>query len=174
MVLDPNGPLCLCGQRGCWRAMVDVDREVEMVRQRLEAGEASVLQAFAANGYETLEHRAIHQAAVERDALAMEVVSSVIMNHVLGITNLVLLFDPELVVIGWDTLILPPSYTDRMYLMDTMPEFNVPATVSDQLVRRGVKPPKFVHAALDPETVMLGASALLVDEFLRTPTIAEE
>jgi predicted NBD/HSP70 family sugar kinase len=173
MVLDPHGPLCVCGQRGCWRAMVDVDREVEMARQRLQAGEPSILQSYAADGYATLEHRAIHQAAVEYDALAMEVAGAVLMNHALGITNLVLLFDPELVVIGWETLVLQPDYTTRMYLMDTMTEFNVPGAVREQLARRGVAPPQIVHAALDPETVMLGAAALLVDDFLRTPPAVE-
>jgi predicted NBD/HSP70 family sugar kinase len=169
MVLDPNGPLCACGQRGCWRAMVDVAREVELVRQRLEAGEASVLQAYAADGYATLEHRAIHQAAVEGDPLALEVASTVLMYHALGIANLVLLFDPQLVVIGWETMVLPPDYTARMHLMDTLPEFNIAHAVCEQLARRGVTPPQIVHAALDPEVVMLGAAALLVDEFLRAP-----
>lgn len=173
MVLDPNGPRCVCGQRGCWRVMVDVDREVEMARQRLEAGEPSILQTYAVDGYARLDHRVIHQAAVDGDALALEIASSVIMNHVHGITNLVLLFDPELVVIGWETLILQPDFTARMHLMDSMPEFNVADAVREQLVRRGVTPPRIVHAALDPETVMLGAAALLVDEFLRTPPAIE-
>jgi predicted NBD/HSP70 family sugar kinase len=173
MVLDPNGPLCVCGRRGCWRAMVDVDREVEMVRQRLEAGEPSVLLAYAADGYATLDHRAIHQAAVEQDSLALDVASAVILNHALGIANLVILFDPELVVIGWETLVLQPAYTARMHTMDNMPEFNVPDAVREQLARRGVTPPRIIHSALDPETVILGAAALLVDEFLRTPLAVE-
>lgn len=173
MVLDPNGPLCVCGQRGCWRALVDVEREVEMVRRRLEAGESSTLQAYAADGYASLDHRAIHQAAVERDPLALDVASSVIMNHVQGISNLVLLFDPQLVVIGWETLVLPPAYTTRMHIMDNMPEFDVSKAVCEQLASRGVTPPKFAHASLEPDVVMLGAASLLVDEFLRMPPVIE-
>ncbi len=169
MVLDPNGPLCLCGQRGCWQVMADVGREVGLARQRLEAGEASVLQAYAADGYASLDHRVIHQAAVDGDALAREVASTVLMNHALGITNLVLLFDPQLVVIGWETLILPSYYTARMYTMDCMPEFDVAGAVREKLARRGVNPPQFTHAVLEPNVVMLGAASLLVDEFLRTP-----
>jgi predicted NBD/HSP70 family sugar kinase len=171
MVLDPHGPLCACGQRGCWQVMTDVDREVRMVRQRLEAGEPSVLQAYAANGYAALEHRAIHQAAVEGDKLAMEVASAVLMSHAQGIANLVVLFDPDLVIIGWETMVLLPGYTARMRLMDTMPEFDISGAVREQLARRGITPPKIVHAALDPEVVMLGAAAQLVDEFFRTPPI---
>lgn len=173
LVLDPSGPFCACGQQGCWQIMADVNREVGLARQRLEAGESSVLQALAVDHYAALDHRAIHQAAVEGDALAKDVASSVLMNHALGITNLVRLFDPELVVIGWETLILPPPYTARMYLMDTMPEFDIPGAVRERLARNGAPPPGFVHAALDPKTVMLGAAALIVDEFLRNPMLVE-
>lgn len=169
MVLDARGPLCICGRQGCWRALADVDREVEMVRQRIQAGRPSVLQAYAADGFATLDHRAIHQAAVEHDAVAMEVAGDVILSHALGIANLITLFDPELVVIGWETMVLDPNFTARMYLMDTMQEFSIADAVREQLARRGVAPPRIVHAALDPESVMLGASALLVDDFLRTP-----
>jgi len=173
MVLDPNGPKCVCGEQGCWRAMTDVDREVRLARQRLEAGEASVLQAYAADDYATLDHRAIHQAAVEGDALAREVAGPVILNHAQGIANLILLFDPELVVIGWETMVLPADFTARMHRMDTMPEFDIPGAVRKKLASHGKTPPKIVHAALDPEVVMLGAAALLLSEFFRTPPTGE-
>jgi predicted NBD/HSP70 family sugar kinase len=169
IVLDPNGPLCTCGQQGCWQAMTDVGREVSLARQRLEAGEASLLQAYAADGFATLDHRAIHQAVLEGDALAKEVVKTLVTYHVQGITNLVLLFDPELVVIGWETMTLPADFTTRMHLIDSIPELNASQVVREQLARRGITPPKIVHAALDPEVVMLGAAALLVGEFFRTP-----
>jgi predicted NBD/HSP70 family sugar kinase len=169
MILDPQGPLCTCGQRGCWQALVDVDREVGLIRPRLAAGEASTLQRFAAEGYATLEHRAIHQAAVEGDALALEVVSAVLSNHSLGITNLVRLFDPERVVISYANVALPEAYQTRMKTKEAMPEFDIPGAVRKQLARRGVEPPAIVYAAHGPEACMLGAAALLVDEFLRTP-----
>jgi len=169
MILDPEGPLCSCGQRGCWEAMVDVDREVGLVRARLASGEASILQRFAGNGAGALDHRTIHQAAVERDALALDVVGSVVLNHALGITNLVRLFDPEMVVIGHASLALPPPYQARMQILTSMPELDVREAVSQQLARRGVSPPAIVRSTLGPEACILGAAALLVDEFLRTP-----
>lgn len=173
MILDPQGPLCSCGQRGCWQALVDVDREVELAQLRLAAGETSILQEYRADGNPMLEHRAIHQAAVERDQLALEVVSSVIMNHVLGIVNLVHIFDPELVVIGFASVALPPPYQARIQIMTRMQEFDIPGAVRQQLMRRGVAPPAIVYAEHGPEACMFGAAALLLDEFLRTPPTAE-
>lgn len=169
MILDPNGPPCSCGQRGCWQAMVDVDREVELARSRLATGETSVLQRYAGESETAFDHRTIHQAAVERDALALQVASTVIMNHALGIVNLVRLFDPELVIIGHAKKALPPPFQTRMQIMSGMPEFDVPAAVRQQLAHRGVTPPAVVYAAHDADACMLGAAALLVDELLRTP-----
>lgn len=169
MILDPYGPLCACGQRGCWSALVDVGREVELARQRLLAGEASSLQAYSADGFASLEHRAIHQAAVEGDPLARSVASYVILNHAIGITNLVLLFDPQLVVIGWETLAIPPSFTARMHFMESMPEFDIVRAVCENLIHREVTPPNFAHTRLEPDVVMLGAAAMLIDAFLHAP-----
>jgi predicted NBD/HSP70 family sugar kinase len=169
MILDPQGPLCVCGQRGCWQAMVDVKREVELARPRLAAGEASVLQRFVAEDDSALflEHRAIHQAALEGDALALDVFRTVQLNHALGLINLVRLFDPEMVVIGWASAALPEAFHARMAALNAT--LGVPEAVRQALSRRGADPPAIVYAAHGSGACMLGAAALLVDEYLRTP-----
>ncbi len=172
MILDPNGPLCSCGQRGCWQAAVNVEHEVELAAARLAAGEASVLRGRTNGrhpGGAALDHSAIQEAAVEGDTLAMDVIRAVQMNHALGITNLVRLFDPELVVIGWASVALSDEYHTRMRALSA--ELDLPAAVRRQLTRRGVAPPTIVHAGHGPEACRLGAAALLVDELLRTPPV---
>lgn len=170
MILDPQGPLCGCGQRGCWRALTDVAREVELARARLATGEASVLQRYVA-GEGRLEPRAIHQAAMEGDTLAWDVVREVNVNHALGIINLVRLFDPELVVIGWASVALSEEYHVRMRALSA--RLDVPGIIRQQLARRGVAPPAIVYAAHGSQACMLGAAAQLVDEFLRAPPAVE-
>jgi N-acetylglucosamine repressor len=169
LILDPQGEPCSCGERGCWQAMADVGREVELVRPRLQAGEPSVLQNYAANDYAALEHRMIHQAALQRDALALDAAREVLMNHALGIANLVCLFDPELVVIGFANVALHTAYQDRMQALNAMPEIDIPEGVRKHLSTRGVTPPAIRYAAYGPDACTLGAATLLVDEFLRNP-----
>jgi predicted NBD/HSP70 family sugar kinase len=173
MILDPNGPLCLCGQRGCWQALADVGREVELFQARLQTGDTSSPELLTALQEGTLEHRALHQAAVEHDAVALEVVRAVLHTHALGITNLVRLFDPEVVVIGYADLALPDEHKTRMRILDAMPEIDIPGNVREQLAQRGVAHPTIVHAAYGAEACMLGAAALVLDEFLRTPPVVE-
>jgi glucokinase len=170
LILDPEGPLCACGQRGCWQVMTDVAREIELVRARLAAGEASVLQRHA-GGQSTLDHRAIHQAAVEGDALALDVTLTVLRNHALGITNLVRLFDPELVVIGWASAALSEAYHTRMHTLSAL--LDTPGAVLRMLARRGLAPPDITRSAHGPEACLVGAAALVVDEFLRMLSVGE-
>ena len=168
MILDPHGELCSCGQRGCWRAQADVNREVALVEARLASGEPSVLQDRAAQ--HTLEHRAIHQAALEGDPLALDVFRSVVtLSHATGILNLILLFDPDLVLIGFASAGLPTEFQHRMDALGRVPDTNIAEAVRKQMRARGLTPPVIRRTAFDPDTVMLGAATLPVDALMRMP-----
>jgi N-acetylglucosamine repressor len=173
LILDPEGEACSCGQRGCWQAMADVGREVGLARERLDAGEPSILQGYAAGGFATLEHRAIHQAAVEGDRLALAVARSVLLQHALGIANLVYIFDPELVVIGFASAALPTAFRSRMEAMLSMPELNIIEDVRRRLECRRLMPPEIRYATYGPDAGTQGAGALLLNEFLRYPPVYE-
>jgi glucokinase len=90
-VLDPSGPLCSCGFRGCWEA--------------LAAGPAmsAWLEGSAPPDY---QHRAgltakrICQLAVEGDELARSAVSREARYMGLGLANLINLFTPDAIVLS--------------------------------------------------------------------------
>jgi predicted NBD/HSP70 family sugar kinase len=172
MILDPDGELCSCGQRGCWRAQADVNREVALVEARLASGEPSVLRDRAAE--HTLEHRAIHQAVVDGDPLAREVFRSVVtLSHAAAIVNLIALFDPDLVLIGFANVGLPPKFQQRMVSLESMVDMGIAKAVRKQMSVRGLTPPVIRRATYEPNPNMLSAATLLVDAFLQTPPVAE-
>ncbi len=171
MVLDPNGEMCTCGQRGCWQAQANVAREAILVAARLGEGVPSALQGRPEQ--ETRNHRVIHQAALERDPVAMEVFRNVItLNHAPGIANLIYLFDPELVLIGFANVGLPSTYQERMEALMNISELSIADEVRKWVSARGLTPPAINRAVHEPNTVMLGAAMLLVDDFLRRPPVA--
>lgn len=173
LVLDPEGEMCSCGQRGCWQAMADVGREVPLARARLEAGEPSVLQTLAAGEYAALEHRAIHQAALEGDPLAVDVARSILLQHALGIANLVYLFDPELVVVGWASAVLAPEFRARMAAIMERPDLSFLEDVRRRLACRQMAAPEIRFAAHGADVGALGGAMLLISEFLRYPPVYE-
>jgi predicted NBD/HSP70 family sugar kinase len=172
MILDPNGELCSCGQRGCWRAQADVGREAALVSARLASGESSILQSRSAE--ELQKHHIILQAALEGDALALDVIRSVAtLSHAAGILNLISLFDPELVLIGIADVGRPAELQQRSEALRRIPDLSIQETVRGQMSARGLTPPTICFATHGPDTLMLGAATLLLDAFLRTPPVAE-
>lgn len=171
MILDPDGEPCSCGLRGCWQAQADVGREAALVSARLASGELSVLGDRSPEEIEN--HRTIHQAALERDALALEVFRNVVtLNHARAILNLIFLFDPELVLIGFANVGLPVAFQERMKALSRMADTNIAEAVRQQMRVRDLPPPTIRSASREPDTIMLGAASLLVNAFLREPPVA--
>ena len=90
-VIDPSGPHCSCGFRGCWES--------------LAAGPAMVawLESEAPASYahrDKLTAKRICELAVEGDELARRVVERETYYLGLGLANLVTLFTPDAIVLG--------------------------------------------------------------------------
>jgi glucokinase len=88
MVVDPHGPVCPCGLRGCWERFASGSGLAWLAAQhpsgRFVGARGEVVAAAAAAG----EHDAV------------EVVGELAGWVALGIANLVTAFDPEVVVVG--------------------------------------------------------------------------
>jgi glucokinase len=90
-VIDPSGPLCSCGYRGCWES--------------LAAGPAMAawLEAASPSDYphrSGLTAKRICQLAGEGDALARSAVDREAKYLGLGLANLINLFTPDAIVLG--------------------------------------------------------------------------
>lgn len=83
MMIDPAGPVCFCGNRGCWEAV----------------GSGSALSATAdQNGFEDAPR--LFEAALAGDETAGKIVSDYSDILGVGIVNLLHVFNPEAVVVG--------------------------------------------------------------------------
>ncbi len=90
-----------------------------------------------------------------------------------GILNLISLFDPELVLIGFANVGLPTEYQQRMESLMSIADLSITEAVRTQMRGRGLTPPVIRRATYEPDTILLGAATLLVDSFLRTPPSAQ-
>lgn len=89
--IDPAGPSCLCGNRGCWES--------------LAAGPAMVgwMKTAAPPGYPHLQNltgQRVCELAREGDALARVCVERETLYLGLGMANLVSMFSPDAIVLG--------------------------------------------------------------------------
>ncbi len=94
-VLDPEGPRCTCGRRGCWEAYSGGAGMVNRAREAIAAGEATRLAEL-----ERLTTEAIVAAAEAGDAVARRIWEAACRRSIQGVVNLAILFDPEVIVIG--------------------------------------------------------------------------
>lgn len=92
--IDRAGPRCICGLNGCLTTYVGARALVEQARARRELE----VSALAAPRPLTLER--LINAAVEDDALAVDVVRGAGVNLGIGIANLLNLLNPQVVVLG--------------------------------------------------------------------------
>ena len=102
-VIDPAGPLCSCGFRGCWES--------------LAAGPAMAawLDANAPADYPHREHltaKRICQLARQDDALAQQAVKREAYYLGIGLANLINLFTPDLIVLSGSLMKSAPLFLD--------------------------------------------------------------
>lgn len=100
MVVDPAGPWCPCGRRGCWERFASGSGLGRLGRDAAVAGRADQVVALA--GGDPLAVRGDHvtRAALDGDPGARAIVGECAWWLAQGLANLVNLFDPEVVVIG--------------------------------------------------------------------------
>lgn len=87
MVVQPDGPLCLCGRRGCIETLASASAVVRRYRAMAQESEDITTVDVA-------------KRAVEGDRVAEQVWSEAIEALSIGIANYVHLLDPERIVIG--------------------------------------------------------------------------
>lgn len=100
MVVDPHGPVCPCGKRGCWERFASGSGLGRLAREAALAGRAPKLVELAGGDPELVRGEHVAAGAADGDATALDVVWEFAWWVAVGVANLVNLLDPEVVVIG--------------------------------------------------------------------------
>lgn len=102
MAIGLDGPLCGCGDRGCWEAFASGTAIARDALERLnKSGQASTLRKAVSPGLgEKVTARLVSEAAQRGDALAQEIMHKAAFYLSVGLANLVNLFNPERIVVG--------------------------------------------------------------------------
>jgi glucokinase len=100
MVVDPQGPRCPCGQRGCWERFASGSGLGWMAREAAQAGLARRVVELAGGDPEAVRGEHVTLAAAEGDEEAREVMARFAWWLALGLANLANVLDPEIIVLG--------------------------------------------------------------------------
>ena len=98
--IDPNGPMCACGERGHWEAMASGNALGVMARDAATRGDLpSVLHAVDGD-VESIRGQHVSAAARTGAADAIALVDAYAFNVAIGLVGLANIFDPAVVAIA--------------------------------------------------------------------------
>ena len=95
LTVDPEGPVCTCGRRGCLEAIASGPAIARQARELLATGESSVLR-----GLSELTAREVAQAAAAGDPVAEKVLRGAAQALGLALAQAITLMNPERIAVG--------------------------------------------------------------------------
>jgi len=98
MIVDPEArEICACGGKGCFEAMVSTNRILRMAREKHKEYPDSII--FNGNNPDTVDISDVFTASNKGDKLALDLMNDAIKWFGIGISNIILMYDPQIVII---------------------------------------------------------------------------
>jgi len=98
MILDPEGPLCGCGQRGCLEAFSSKQGMSAYIRQQVSRGRESMMAEAVKDG--VFRSKQLKKALAANDKVAMEAVDRACHYLAIATGNMINTFSPDLILYG--------------------------------------------------------------------------
>ena len=152
MRMMADGPPCGCGGRGCWETLASGRAIARNAVERINGGDSSIVADMVGGDLQKVTAVIVEQAARSGDQLANDVMHEAGVNLGIGVVSLIMLFNPEAVIIGGGVakageLIFKPI---RKMVAERVTPY----------LRHGVP---VLHAALADDGGLLGAVAMVLD-----------
>lgn len=100
IIIDPEGPVCGCGRRGCFEALASGTAVNRMGKEAVKNQQKTVLLELTENNPENINGGIIAEAARMGDKVAQEIWNKTGYYLGMGLTNLLHILNPPLLVLG--------------------------------------------------------------------------
>jgi len=98
MIVDPEArEICACGGKGCFEAMVSTNRLLKMAKEKYKEYPDSTI--FKENNPDAIDIYDIFDASNKGDRLALSLMDDMINWFGIGISNIILMYDPQIMII---------------------------------------------------------------------------
>lgn len=157
MVIDTHGPLCRCGKHGCLTTLASDQYAIDQAQKLLEEGRAHRLQNQLADGGKPSVDLII-KAALSGDPDIDPLYKSWVYNLALGIDNLIRIFDPQIILVGRESVPTEPELIET--LTGNLREINTLSLYSNV---------KLMPFSLEKDGWNIGAADLVFQKVIREP-----
>jgi predicted NBD/HSP70 family sugar kinase len=151
--LFSNGKMCSCGKTGCLETETSLQILVQKARAGLTNGRISQLKAEALDHYESASESMI-EAAREGDRYTMELISEAAYHIGRGVSILIHLMNPELVILSGRGAAAGKVWLPAM--QQAINEHSIPRIAADTAIEL---------SGLGYQAELIGAAALVMEHF---------
>lgn len=149
-VIEKGGRPCSCGRLGCWEAYSSATGLVKMTKEKMQDCPDSKMWELCDGDLEKAGGKTAFKAAKAGDAAGKAVVDSYISYLACGLTNMINIFQPEILSIGGGIC------NEGDYLLNPVKEL----VFSESYSRDGVPQTEIKIAKLGNDAGIIGAAAL--------------
>jgi len=105
IIVEPGGPLCGCGNRGCWEQVAAGRAIGRLGREAVVEHPHSILWRLAEGDPANVTGKVVTQAAMQGDPVAVGIIAEAGRRLGEGIAGLVNVLDPQVVVVGGGVIV---------------------------------------------------------------------
>jgi len=146
--------VCQCKSRGCLEAMASGTGIERIARAKLASG-AFPGSALASLDADQVDPEAVFDAAGNKDPLAISILDGVVSALAIGLTNVVHLFNPDMVVLGG-------GVTDGLVKLDLLPQIH--QQILGRVMSELHKDFQLTSSRLGDSVGLTGAAAMVWDQ----------
>ncbi|MEB6096376.1 ROK family protein [Mammaliicoccus sciuri] len=157
VTIDPDGPLCSCGNYGCLETLTSEIAILKMIKRQLKIGRKSQILNMQSE-IDELSIVDFYEAVNQGDELCVQIAKEVGRNLGLGFAILINLFGPKFIVLGG-------SLTKISHVL--LPE--IKAIIRLKVMGEDAKETPIVTSALGDDLYTIGAASLIVEEIFSLP-----
>ncbi len=150
MVIAYDGVPCTCGRKGCWEAYSSATGLVRMTKEKMADCADTLMWALCGGDLAKASARTAFDAAKKDDRAGAEVVDAYIRYLACGVTNIINIFQPDVLSIGGGIC------NEGDYLLKPLTAI----VEKDQYTRSNAIKTKICIAELGNDAGILGAAAL--------------
>ena len=154
--VDPDGPLCFCGNQGCLQMIASSGALANRARELIKLGHTSNLSAQVEGHLELIDGVTVLQSANAGDELSLRILAEAADYVGIAVGNVINLFSPEMVVLGGG---LVWSYPEPWVEM-------IRASIQRRTLGLMLQGTQIVVSQLRKDNRCIGAAALAVRHWL--------
>lgn len=149
MVIRMDGELCTCGRKGCWEVYASATALINQTKEAAEKNPDSMVYKLIDGNIEKVSGKTAFEAARAGDTVGKQVVQQYIRYLAEGITNVINIFQPDVLAIGGGIC------KEGDYLLNPLKEAIVNMTYSRDIPQTQIK-----IAQLGNDAGIVGAAML--------------